>query len=95
MARKLTEKTLEKGKITLSIPKGQKNLIRRVKLIAEAEGKGVSEKVWELVNNGLEGEERHGKEKLRGKEELISTNLGRIKIVDREEFYDGVLADRL
>lgn len=95
MARKLTEKTLEKGKITISIPKWQKTLIRRVKLIAEAEGKSVSEKIWELVSNGLKKEEKLGEERLPGKEKLISTNLGRVTITDREELYDEILADRL
>ena len=95
MARKLTDRTLEKGKITLSIPQGRKTLIRRVKLIAEAEGKSVSEKVWELVNSGLEKKGGHVREMAHGKEKLISTNLGRVKITDREELYDQVLADRL
>ena len=94
MARKVTEKTIEKGKITLSIPKGQKTLVRRVKLLAEAEGKSISEKVWELVNNGLSKEEKRKEQKL-GKAELFSVDLGRVKITDREELYDGILADRL
>jgi hypothetical protein len=95
MARKLTEKTIEKGKITISIPKEQKSLVRRVKLLAEGEGKSVSEKVWELVNSGLKKEEKYGKEGLNRKGRLISINLGKVKVTDREELYDEILADRL
>ncbi|GEM_PF-1551963 len=95
MARRLTEKTIEKGKITLSIPKEQKPLLRRIKLLAEDEGKSVSEKVWELANSGLKKEEKYGKERLNKKEKLISINLGKVKITDREELYDEILADRL
>lgn len=94
MARKLTEKTLEKGKITLSITKWQRTLIRRVKLLAESEGKSVSEKIWELVSKGLKKDEKFIEERPHG-EQLISANLGRVKITDREELYDEILADRL
>jgi ArsR family metal-binding transcriptional regulator len=95
MARKLTEKTIEKGKITLSIPNTQKTLLRRVKLQAEAEAKSVSEKIWELVNNALKKQERNEEPRLLGRKKLISTNLGRVKITDREELYDEILAYRL
>jgi len=93
MSRKMTRATLASGKVTLSVPPRWCPLLRKIQILAGRERKSVSEQVWELCEQALEGQ---GQKQDRGTPvALPGADLGRVLVTDREELYDDILADRL
>jgi hypothetical protein len=94
MARKMTRTTLSSGKVTLSVSRGHRFLVRKIQTLAERTKKSVSEQVWDLCEQALEKQDKEpvGVPKV---PPLPAADLGRVLIKDREELYDDVLADRL
>ncbi len=86
----MTRITLASGKVTLSVAPSRRVLLRKIKALAESEGKSVSEHVWELCEQALQGQPR-----VKGTPvALPGADLGQVLVTDREELYDDVVAHR-
>lgn len=92
MSQRMTRATLASGKVTLSVAPKRRMLLRKIHAMAEKEKKSISEQVWELCEQGLE--EQMGASATKRKVPLPGADLGRVLIVDREDLYDDILADR-
>lgn len=90
MSRKMTRATLASGKVTLSVAPGRRVLLRKIQALAGRERKSVSEQVWELCEQALEGQQRSQGTPV----PLPGADLGRVLIIDRQELYDDILAHR-
>lgn len=91
MSRKMTRATLTSGKVTLSVAPGRRVLLCKIQALAGRERKSVSEQVWELCEQALEGQRRNKGTPV----PLPGADLGRVLITDRQELYDDILAHRL
>jgi len=68
-------------------------LLDKIQVLAEKKKRSISEQVWELCERGLDsqtGPNKTGKRVI-----LPGADLGSVLIVDREELYGDILADRL
>ena len=93
MSRRMTRTTLASGKVTLSVARRRRMLLHKIQVLAEKRKRSISEQVWDLCERGLDnqtGPNESGKRVI-----LPGADSGRVLIVDREEFYGDILADRL
>jgi hypothetical protein len=80
------------GKLTLSVAPKRCLLLQKILALAEKRKTSISEQVWDLCERGLEkqtGTSESGQRVI-----LPGADLGRVLIVDREELYGDILADR-
>jgi hypothetical protein len=93
MSRKMTRTTLTSGKVTLSVAPKRRMLLHKIQALAEKRKKSISEQVWDLCERGLD---KQNSTNAIGKQgTLPGADLGRVLIVDREQLYGDILADRL
>lgn len=93
MSRRMTRTTLASGKVTLSVAPKRRMLLHKIQALAEKRKRSISEQVWDLCERGLDKQDGA---KASGKRvNLPGADLGRVLIVDREELYGDILADRL
>ena len=93
MSRRMTRTTLASGKVTLSVAPKRRMLLHKIQALAEKRKRSISEQVWDLCERGLDNQARANE---RGKRVILpGADLGRVLIVDREELYGDILADRL
>jgi hypothetical protein len=90
MSRRMTRTA--PGKLTLSVAPKHRLLLQKIRALAGKRKKSISEQVWELCERGLDNQTGTNK---RGKPVILpSADLGRVLIVDRQELYGDILADR-
>jgi hypothetical protein len=92
MSQRMTRATLASGKVTLSVAPKRRMLLRKIQAMAEMKKKSISEQVWDLCEQGLEDQTAPSTKDRRVP--LPSADLGRVLIVDREDLYGDILADR-
>ena len=88
----MTPRTLASRKVTLSVAPKRRMLLNKIKMLAGKSKRSISEQVWELCERGLNSQTEN--EPSKQTRSLPSTDLGGILIVDRQEVYDDILADR-
>jgi hypothetical protein len=93
MSRRMTRTTLASGKVTLSVAPKRRMLLHKIQVLAEKRKRSISEQVWDHCERGLDNPT--GSSESRKRVSLPSADLGRVLIVDREELYGDILADRL
>jgi hypothetical protein len=92
VSRRMTRATLASGKVTLSVTPKRRMLLHKIETLAGKRKRSISEQVWELCERGLD--KQTGSDARRKTALLPSADLGRVLIVDREELYGDILADR-
>ena len=93
MSRRITSTTLASGKVTLSVAPRRRMLLQKIQLLAEKRKRSISEQVWDLCERGLD--RQNGAHEIGKRVVLPGADLGRVLIIDREELYGDILADRL
>ena len=88
----MTRATLASGKVTLSVGRKRRMLLRKIEALAGKKKTSVSEQVWDLCERGLQ--EQAGPRAEKKKVALPSADLGRVLVTDREDLYGDILSDR-
>jgi hypothetical protein len=91
MSRRMTRTTLASGKVTLSVAPKRRMLLRKIQALAGKRKRSVSEQVWDLCESGLDQQTGPS---LKWTGRLPGADLGQVLVVDRQDLYDDILADR-
>lgn len=92
MGQRMTRITLASGKVTLSVASKRRMLLRKIQALAEKRKRSISEQVWDLCERGLNQQTAPSAKRTAGP--LPGADLGQVLVVDRQELYDDILADR-